>query len=153
MHLALQLLVLPVLLLVATQEEFLFTYPFYKYANQSLWHFLRSQMLYALQFVSLEFFFRGHPLKGSSHRFGSGAIFVMLVPYCMVHFGRLLSETFGAIIAGIALGTLAMRTRSIWGGVPVHLAVALTIDWLAVAQCPPAADGPCRSYGRRDPEH
>ncbi len=142
---ALYLLVLPAVLFVATQDAFLATYPFYKYANQSWAHFLTWQVLYAVQFVSLEFFFRGYMLQGLRHKFGYGAIFVMVVPYCMIHYPKPIPETLGAILAGIALGTLAMRTRSIWGGVLIHVGVALTMDWLAVAQCPPADQGPCRS--------
>lgn len=143
-YVGLYLLVLPFVLLVAQQEQFLRTYPFYKYANQSLGHFLAWQLLYAVQFLALEFFFRGYMLKGLRHKFGYGAIFVMIVPYCMIHYPKPLPETLGAILAGIALGTLAMRTRSIWGGVLIHVGVALTMDWLAVAECPPPGKGPCR---------
>lgn len=143
-YVGLYLVVLPFVLVGATQDQFLATYPFYRYSNQSLGHFLRWEVLYAAQFVALEFFFRGYMLKGLSHKFGYGAIFVMIVPYCMVHYPKPLSETLGAILAGIALGTLSMRTRSIWGGVLIHVGVALTMDWLAVAQCPPPEDGPCR---------
>ena len=50
----------------------------------------------------------------------------------------------GAIIAGTILGTLAMRTRSIWGGVLIHCAVAFTMDGMALHHCPPAASHlPC----------
>jgi len=143
-YVGLYLVVLPFVLLVAMQEQFLSTYPFYKYSNQSLGHFLRWQVLYAAQFMALEFFFRGYMLKGLSHKFGYGAVFVMIVPYCMIHYPKPLPETLGAILAGVALGTLSMRTRSIWGGVLIHVGVALTMDWLAVAECPPPEDGPCR---------
>jgi len=145
-YICLYLLVFPFVLCVATQDQFLSTYPFYKYSNQSLGHFLRWQVLYAAQFMALEFFFRGYMLKGLSHKFGYGAVFVMVVPYCMIHYPKPLPETLGAILAGIALGTLSMRTRSIWGGVLIHVGVALTMDWLAVAQCPAPDEGPCRSH-------
>jgi membrane protease YdiL (CAAX protease family) len=58
------------------------------------------------------------------------------VPYCMIHYGKPMTETIGAIFAGVILGTLAMRTRSIWGGVLIHVGVAWTMDLLAIAQCP-----------------
>lgn len=142
-YLVLYVIVLPFVVYVSTTEPFLRTYPFYKHANQSLGHFLRWEVLYAVQFVSLEFFFRAYMLKGLSHKFGYGAVFVMVVPYCMIHYPKPLPETLGAILAGIALGTLAMRTRSIWGGVFIHVAVAFTMDSLAVSQCPPPDEGPC----------
>lgn len=143
-YVGLYLLVFPFVLFVSTQDSFQGTYPFYKFANQSIAHFLKWQLLYAAQFVALEFFFRGYMLKGLRHKFGYGAIFVMIVPYCMIHYPKPIAETLGAILAGIALGTLAMRTRSIWGGVFIHVGVAFTMDWLAVAHCPPPGEGPCR---------
>jgi membrane protease YdiL (CAAX protease family) len=59
---------------------------------------------------------------------GHAAIFVMVVPYCMLHFGKTWSESLAAIVAGIILGTLAMRWRSIWGGVLIHWTVAISMD-------------------------
>ncbi|MCA9320336.1 MAG: CPBP family intramembrane metalloprotease, partial [Planctomycetes bacterium] len=59
------------------------------------------------------------------------AIFVMVIPYAMIHFTKPMPEAFGAIFAGVALGYLAMRTRSFYGGILLHYAVALTMDLLA----------------------
>ena len=64
---------------------------------------------------------------------GSGAIFAMCVPYCMIHYGKPYLEATGAVIAGIALGSLAMRTKSIYSGFLVHVSVALTMDFTALA--------------------
>lgn len=141
------LLILPLVVIVSRSPAFHHTYPFYKLANRSVFDFVAWELLYALQFLSLEFFFRGFMLRGLRARFGSGAIFVMVVPYCMIHFGKPMPETLGAIVAGIVLGTLAMRTRSIWGGVVIHVAVALTMDLLALGYCPPAESGlPCDGH-------
>ena len=63
---------------------------------------------------------------------GAYAIFVMVIPYAMVHFGKPFAETIGSIIAGTALGTLALRTRSIFGGVLIHIAIAWSMDILAI---------------------
>lgn len=134
-------LVLPAVVVAADSPSFLKTYPFYKLANRSAFDFWAWEFLYVLQFLSLEFFFRGFMLKATAPRLGSAAIFVMLIPYCMIHFGKPMSETLGAIIAGTVLGTLALRTRSIWGGVLIHVGVALTMDLLALSNCPPAESG------------
>jgi membrane protease YdiL (CAAX protease family) len=143
-YVGLFLIVLPTVIIAARYESFYTTYPFYKWSNRSAFDLWAWQALYALQFVSLEFFFRGFMLKALAPRLGSAAIFVMVVPYCMIHFGKPMMETIGAIIAGVALGTLALRTRSIWGGVLIHCAVALTMDLLALSECPPADSGrPC----------
>jgi membrane protease YdiL (CAAX protease family) len=56
----------------------------------------------------------------------------MCVPYCMIHFGKPYLEASGAIIAGVVLGSLSMRTKSIYAGFLVHVTVALTMDLLAL---------------------
>ena len=55
----------------------------------------------------------------------------------MIHYGKPMPETLGAIGAGIILGTIAMRTKSIWGGMLIHIGVAMTMDVLALRGCPP----------------
>ena len=70
--------------------------------------------------------------------FGSGAIFAMAVPYCMIHFGKPFLEANGAIVAGIALGSLSMKTKSIYQGFFVHITVA-GADGLAGSFAPPRA--------------
>ena len=62
------------------------------------------------------------------------AIFAMAVPYCMIHYGKPYLETNGAIVAGIVLGSLAMRTRSIYAGFLVHATVAVLNDILALTR-------------------
>ena len=81
--------------------------------------------LYALQFVALEFFFRGFLVHGLAPRLGWVSIFVMVVPYNMLHFGKPMPEAFVAIAGGVVLGTLSLRTRSIWWGASLHIAIAL----------------------------
>ena len=82
----------------------------------------------------------------SAAQLGVNAIFVMIIPYCMIHYGKPLPETIGAMGAGILLGTIAIGTRSIWGGVIVHVPVAVTMDVLALRDgCPEfGSDKPCR---------
>jgi membrane protease YdiL (CAAX protease family) len=142
-YVALFAAVLPFVLVASTTTAFRHTYPFYRLANRSLLDLVLWEGLYALQFLSLEFFFRGFILHGLRRALGANAIFVMLVPYCMIHYGKPLPETLGAIGAGLILGTLAMRTRSIWGGVLIHVGVATTMDVLALRGCPPFGGAPC----------
>jgi membrane protease YdiL (CAAX protease family) len=142
-YLVLFTLVLPAVIIASRTEAFYHQYPFYKLANRSSFDFWGWEALYWLQFLSLEFFFRGFLLHGLRYSLGSKAVFVMVIPYCMIHYGKPFPETMGAIGAGLILGTLAMRTRSIWGGVMIHVAVAFTMDFLAVGHCPPPDVGPC----------
>jgi hypothetical protein len=86
------------------------------------------QLLYALQFVALEFFFRGYLIHGWKRRLGPYAIFAAMVPYCLIHFGKPLPETLGSIVAGVVLGLMSLKTNSIWPGAGLHIAVAWTMD-------------------------
>jgi uncharacterized protein len=133
-YLLLFLAVLPLVAVAALRPDFLRTYPFYSHAGRSLFDFLCWEAIYALQFVSLEFFFRGFLLHTLKRDLGAHAIFVAVVPYCMIHFSKPLPEALGAIVAGIVLGTLSLRTGSILGGVMLHVAVAVTMDVLALAR-------------------
>ena len=140
-YILLFLFVSQVVLYASTTAGFRHTYPFYRMANRSNFDLWAWEGLYAAQFVALEVFFRGFILHGLRRALGSNAIFVMIVPYCMIHFGKPMPETLGAIVAGLILGTLAMRTKSIWGGVLIHIGVAMTMDVLALRGCPPLGSG------------
>lgn len=128
--------IFPCILYFSTTSAFQAKYPFYKLvAGEPLWpRFWIWELFYAAQFLSLEFFFRGFVLHGTRRRFGFYAIFVMMVPYCMIHFGKPMPETFGAIGAGIILGFMSLKTRSVWLGAAVHVAVALSMDLLALSR-------------------
>ena len=129
------LVMLPGVYWASTQDGFLRTYPFLKHQHCANWSWLVLLLfwaMYALQFVSVEFFFRGFMCFSLEKKFGLSAIGVMVVPYCMIHFHKPLPEALGAIGAGFVLGWLALKTRSIWGGVCLHIAVALSMDLLAL---------------------
>ena len=128
----LYLLMVPVIWIASRQEEFLLTYPFAATARNGFGPLVTWELFYGLQFFALEFFFRGFMLFGLEERFGRNAIFVMVVPYCMLHFFKPFPETMGAVGAGVALGIIALRTRSIFGGVLIHWSVAITMDVMAI---------------------
>jgi membrane protease YdiL (CAAX protease family) len=126
-------IVLPLMLIVSRQPDFGSYYPFYKASSRSYFDLLCWEAMYFVQFFSLEMFFRGFWLGALRRSFGSGAIFAMAVPYCMIHFGKPFLEANGAIVAGIALGSLSMKTKSIYQGFLVHITVAGLMDWLALS--------------------
>lgn len=125
--------VLPAMFIVARQPDFGAYYPFYKLSSRSYWDFLVWEAMYFAQFFALEMFFRGFWLGALRKSLGSGAIFSMAVPYCMIHFGKPYLEAVGAIVAGIALGSLSMKTKSIYQGFLVHITVAGLMDWLSLS--------------------
>lgn len=134
LYAALVAIVLPVAYIASTTPAFLRTYPKYAGAGDSLTQLLLWEVAYGFQFLMLEFFFRGFLIFALARYIGSLAIFVMIVPYAMIHFGKPLAECLGSILAGITLGALALRTRSIWGGVAVHCAIAWAMDLFAIYQ-------------------
>jgi membrane protease YdiL (CAAX protease family) len=125
-------IVLPAMLVVSLQPDFGSYYPFYGDSSRSWYDFLSWEALYFVQFFGLEIFFRGFWLAALRRSFGSGAIFAMAVPYCMIHYGKPFLEANGAIVAGIALGSLSMRTKSIYQGFLVHITLAGLNDWLSL---------------------
>ena len=133
-YLMLYLMSVPFLVIVSNAAEFQSRYPFYDLAaNESFWPYLWAWWAcYALQFVALEFFFRGFLVHGLMPRFGYMAVFVMAFPYNMLHYGKPMMEALAAIVGGVVLGTLAIRARSIWWGAALHISIAATMDVLSL---------------------
>lgn len=129
------LLLSPILVFVfiaSTGKDFVQHYPFYKQAGRSGFDLLSWEVLYVSQFIFLEFFFRGFVLHTLRPAVGANAVWIMCVPYLMIHFPKLWPEAFGAILFGLFLGILSLRSRSIWGGVMVHVGVAVSMDLMAL---------------------
>ncbi|WP_370979386.1 CPBP family intramembrane glutamic endopeptidase [Agaribacterium sp. ZY112] len=120
--------------LVSFRSDFLQHYPFYDDAGRSWFDLIAWEILYLCQFAALEFFFRGFILQSLRPAIGAGAIWVMCVPYLMIHFPKLWLEATGAIFFGFFLGILALRSFSIWGGFLVHAGVAVTMDLASLIQ-------------------
>jgi membrane protease YdiL (CAAX protease family) len=134
LYLAMLGCMLPIVYGVSFTDAFLHTYPKYDNAHRSLWGLAAWELAYGLQFFLLEFFFRGFLIFSLARHIGSLAVFVMVVPYAMIHFGKPAAECFGSVLAGLLLGTIALRTRSIYGGVLVHCGVGWSMDLFALAQ-------------------
>lgn len=128
------LVMLPILIWVSSFQTFLDYYPFYDRAGEGGLAFWVYELGYALQFVGVEAFFRGFMVFGLAPRLGLLAIPVMTVPYTMIHFAKPMPEATAAIVAGLALGWLALRSKSFVPGVFLHIAVALTMDFLVLAR-------------------
>ncbi len=133
-YLAMYVVVGIALVCVSFRKDFQTYYPFYKdpisWKELLIWEFF-----YALQFISLEFFFRGFMVHGLKEKLGGmSAVCVMMFPYLMIHFGKPWLESLGAFIAGAILGTVSLRTGSIGGGAVVHIMVAWSMDATALWQ-------------------
>jgi uncharacterized protein len=134
MYVAMLAVMVPLVWLMSGDAHFQATYPFLRMGSgEPLWpRFWRWEALYAVQFVSLEFFFRGFLLHGTRRRFGAYSIPVMMIPYCMIHFTKPMPEAFASIVAGLVLGYMSLRTRSIWLGAAIHITVALSMDFASL---------------------
>jgi membrane protease YdiL (CAAX protease family) len=126
----------PFVVFASAQTNFQETYPFYTLtADEAWWPFLWLWwLIYAAQFVALEFFFRGFIVHGLKLRMGINSVFVMVVPYVMIHFNKPPLEALSAIFGGTVLGFLSLKTGSVWWGAALHIAIAATMDLFALAQ-------------------
>ncbi len=132
LYLGMFLVVAPFVVAASSGSALPRRHPFYEGAGDSWFQLLLWEGAYGFQFLSLEFFFRGFMVFTLARYLGAYAVFAMVIPYTMIHFGKPFPETLGAIVAGTALGTLSLRTRSIVGGVAIHVAVAWSMDFLAL---------------------
>jgi membrane protease YdiL (CAAX protease family) len=126
----------PFILLAAQAGDFQATYPLDRNALASAEMFWVYEVSYVVFFIGWEFFFRGYLLFSLEPKLGAVAIAVQTVPFALMHLGKPFPEALGSIFAGLFLGMLALRTRSIWYGAALHAAVAVTMDILVFAGYP-----------------
>lgn len=124
------LVMVPLVIVCSGESRFQQTYPFLRFTSPAdvranLW---KWELAYAAQFVGLEFFFRGFMVHGLKHRFGVYAVFVSMVPYVQIHFGKPMPEATASIVAGVVLGYMSLVTRSVWLGAALHIGVAWGMD-------------------------
>ena len=126
----LPLIMIPIVWVVSGDPTFYKFYPMYNPESLRLWALY--ELVYFLQFFGVEFFFRGLLLFRLEKRFGALAVWIMTVPYAFIHIHKPFPEAVGSIIAGLVLGSLALRSRSIWAGVAVHIMIAFAADWFGL---------------------
>lgn len=129
------LLMIPLIALAATQADFLAVYPKYQSINSgsthqglSGWKLLLFELSYGTDFLTIEFFFRGFLVLGFIKWAGRDAILPMACFYCSIHFGKPLGECISSYFGGLILGIVVWNTRSVWGGLIVHLGIAWLME-------------------------
>lgn len=135
-YIVMLVIMIPLVFWMSTTHSFQLRYPFYelKHDEPLYPYFWMWEAMYFVQFIGVEFFFRGFMLHGSRRQLGFYSIFFMVIPYCMIHFGKPMAETFAAIVAGIALGILSLKSRSVVPGILIHYSVAIAMDFAALYQ-------------------
>jgi uncharacterized protein len=126
------LIFVPCALIASRLPQFHNFYPRYVYARENHLLIIPSSLGWLVYFAAWEFFFRGFMLHGLGKRLGPIAIFIQMVPFTMAHFPKPELESAAAIIAGIALGLMAWKSKSFVGTWLLHWVAATALDVLVV---------------------
>ncbi len=124
-------IMIPLVWFASSFPQFSSTYPHLADARKSWPIFLIFEFGMIVYMFAWEFIWRGFMLFGLESKFGYYAVLIQTVPFVILHNGKPVFETFGSIIAGIALGILAFRTRSILYCVAAHYGVMFSIDFIS----------------------
>jgi hypothetical protein len=129
------LIMFPLIAIASTQPDFLATYPKMEEvlplppgAHPSWWYQLLFELSYGTDFCCIEIFFRGFLVIGFMRWVGKDAILPMACFYCTIHFGKPFGECVSSWFGGLLLGIVSYHTRSIYGGLMVHLGIAWLME-------------------------
>lgn len=132
-YLIMVLCMVPLLAAAATQKDFLAMYPRAQAIHDlSLSHktlrYIMYELSYGFDFISIEFFFRGFLILAFCKFAGTQAILPAACFYCTIHFGKPLGEAISSFFGGTLLGLISYHSKSIWGGLIVHLGIAWLME-------------------------
>ncbi len=129
------LIMVPLIAAASTQPDFLEVYPklqsikgFSTDNRIGPWHQLLFELSYGSDFITIELFFRGFLILAFMKWAGRDAILPMACFYCTIHFGKPLAECISSYFGGMLLGIVVYNTRSIFGGLIVHLGIAWMME-------------------------
>ncbi|HEX4958324.1 MAG TPA: CPBP family intramembrane glutamic endopeptidase [Lacibacter sp.] len=131
------LCMLPLLVAAAVQPAFQEVYPRAKDvtmalgSSASLIHYSLFELSYALDFITIELFFRGLLIAVLSRVLGVHCIIPVALFYFSIHLGKPMQEAISSFFGGLILGAVSYETKSIWGGWLVHCGIALLMELLA----------------------
>jgi len=143
-YLTMLLLMLPLLIIASYQPDFLREYPHYKRAGGSLiikyFDFSKYtvvgfyELSYAFGFFIVELIFRGYFIFALVKYLGKDVVLPMAVTYCVLHFGKPIGEAISSFFGGFLLGVIALKTNNIYGGIVIHIGIALLMELFAFIQ-------------------
>jgi hypothetical protein len=128
------LIMIPLIAAASTQHDFLQVYPKMMRIEGFLtgdfigFKKLLYELSYGVDFISIELFFRGFLVLAFAKWVGKEAVLPMALFYCTIHFGKPLGECISSFFGGIILGSITYHTRSIYGGLIVHLGIAWLME-------------------------
>ena len=127
-------IMVPIIALASTQPDFLAFYPKLKNINylpetdHRKYYQLFYEFCYGIDFITIELFFRGFLVLAFVKYAGKDAILPMAAFYCTIHFGKPLGECISSFFGGLLLGVVTYHTRTIYGGLIVHLGIAWMME-------------------------
>ena len=124
-------LMIPVVYVVHTGDAFQRVYPRLAAADTSMELYFLFEGFYLVKWIAWEFFFRGFMLFGFQKDFMQRSVLISTIPFALMHYGKPELEMASAVIAGLVLCFIALRSKSIWPGVLLHWLVASTMDFFA----------------------
>lgn len=132
------LIMLPLIIMVSYNPAFIRQYPMYKSSSAHIslgveeWVTVALyEIAYGLDFITVEYLFRGFMVLALVKFLGRSAVITMAVVYCVLHFGKPAGEAMSSIFGGYLLGVVAYETRSVWGGIIVHMGIAWMMEVVA----------------------
>lgn len=130
------LIMVPMIALASTQSDFQAVYPKMKQLGDihsiPAWQKLMFELSYGSDFFTIELFFRGFLVIAFAKWAGKDAILPMACFYCTIHFGKPMAECISSFFGGLILGIVAYNTRSIFGGLMVHLGIAWMMELFGI---------------------
>ncbi|HEY0060267.1 MAG TPA: CPBP family glutamic-type intramembrane protease [Flavisolibacter sp.] len=133
-YLLMLLIMVPLIAAASTQPDFLAMYPKLKSISSfteqhtSGWYKFIYELSYGIDFVGIELFFRGFLVLAFVKWAGKDALLPMACFYCTIHFGKPVGECISSFFGGLLLGILTLHTRTILGGLMVHLGIAWLME-------------------------
>ena len=138
------LLMVPLIWLASYQPDFLREYPRFQRSGGSMivkyFSFPKSAVIgvyelsYAFSFFIVELIFRGYFIFALVKYLGKDVVLPMAVTYCVLHFGKPVGEAISSFFGGFLLGVIALKTNNIYGGILIHIGIALLMELFAFMQ-------------------
>jgi hypothetical protein len=128
------LIMIPLIAAASTQPDFLAMYPKLKAVRSftqehpSVLYKLLFELSYGIDFVGIELFFRGFLVLAFVRWAGRDALLPMAFFYCTIHFGKPMGECISSFFGGLLLGIVTYHSRTILGGLMVHLGIAWLME-------------------------
>ena len=125
----------PLIAAASTQADFLTSYPRVQRLQSiditipgHLKFYVIYEILYGLDFFTIEFFFRGFMILAFVGIVGPKAIIPVAYMYVVIHWNKPMGELISSFFGGSLLGIISYYSKSIWGGIIVHVGIAWMME-------------------------